>query len=138
MIETVCIRGHLERVGPRQKDYCQRRFPDGSHCLSPIANVFEYPEATDCGIREPHAPGAHPPVIDLTDPDEDECMDCALNPGLCDTHDAKPRHLDPWALGLPTPASSWIGVGLIVLCGLSIIASIYLAAKGHWLLALLV
>jgi hypothetical protein len=140
MIETVCIRGHLEFVyqGPYGYEYvgldvCQRRFKDGSLCASPIINTFQVPavEATDCGIAEPHGPGAHAPAIDLEDLEDDDLLD--------HSEDEEPiRHLDPWALGLPTPASSWIGVGLIVLCGLSIIASIYLAAKGHWLLALLV
>jgi len=30
------------------------------------------PAAPDCGISGPHAPGQHPPAIDLTEPDEEE------------------------------------------------------------------
>ncbi len=30
------------------------------------------PAAPDCGISGPHGPGAHPPAVDLTEPDEEE------------------------------------------------------------------
>lgn len=74
-LETICNLGHVEHVDSAREEagrLCYRRFQDGSFCQAPIVSTFvlEEPAATDCGIAEPHAPGMHPPSIDL-EPDEE-------------------------------------------------------------------
>jgi len=114
----------------------------------PVSDLFQ---ATGCGIAEPHAPGAHPPAIDL-EPDEE-----ALDGDPEDAEDQTCWHYDPTSSEgddeeeetMPTdnPARlrTWLArrparitVGLLVTLGLlDLVASIYLALKGHLLLALL-
>jgi hypothetical protein len=127
-------------------------------------------QATDCGIAEPHAPGAHPPPIDLEpaeeeepakeepaneEPDEEQgcwhydytrlCTQC--DPASHEPEDEHDADTCPTRgeLDAAAPRLRWlarrpskISVGLLITLGLlDLVASIYLALKGHWLLALL-
>ncbi|HKX04384.1 MAG TPA: hypothetical protein VJX71_17960, partial [Methylomirabilota bacterium] len=107
-------------------------------------------QATGCGIPEPHAPGAHPPAIDL-EPDEDEELDRDQEdqggrryaPIRYETDDEEeddtmptdnPPRLHAWLARRPsrTPVVLLVTLGL-----LDLVFTIFCALRGHWILALL-
>ncbi len=118
----------------------------------PDLPVSDLVQAPGCGIAEPHAPGAHPPAID-PEPDEEEELDGDQEDPKdqgCSHCDATSRESDDeeeddtMPTDNPPRLRTWlrrpskISVGLLITLGLlDLIASIYLALKGHWLLALL-
>jgi hypothetical protein len=95
--------------------------------------------ATGCGIAGPHAPGAHPPAVDLTEPDEEE-LEPAEGRLVSEGSDAtwgltptwRDRLLGARAAVLHHPAL--IAAAALVSLGLTIL----FALQGRWLLALLV
>jgi len=102
-------------------------------------------QATDCGISEPHAPGAHSPAVDMepdeasyeSGDDEEEDEFAAVSHEVREGTDEgfyseESRLLRARAFLLHHPA-------LIVSAALvSLAVAIYLAATGRWVLALLV
>jgi len=199
-LATTCAEGHVEfvpAIGRRDSApyfgavFC-RRVIEGEFCRAEIENTQVLCEehglvgsevcpcfadlepvplqAMECGITEPHAPGAHPPPIDLEpaeeekpakeEPDEEEpveeqgcwhydytrfCTQC--DPASHEPEDEHEADTCPTCgeLDAPAPRLRWlarlpskISVGLLITLGLlDLVASIYLALKGHWLLALL-
>jgi hypothetical protein len=165
IIETICKRGHAEHVDSAREEAgrcCYRRFPDGSFCDAMIVSTFvlEEPAATDCGIAEPHAPGMHPPPIDL-EPDEEVAScesDVEADAGRTvregtdrSFFDGEDEDLGEVGQGIAQRAAeararifgrehypALIAVAAPASLGLTIYFTIYFWATGHPLLALLV
>jgi hypothetical protein len=130
-LETICLRGHVEFVNVRLEEaglHCYRRFKDGTFCDSPIVNSFRLLDENE---REAPLDSVAPGVLERLKPAPE--IGSAFAAG-----DQGDRHLDPWALCLPTPLSTWAGLLVILLSIASFFATIYFAIKGQWLLALLV
>ncbi len=138
---------------------CEEHGLVGSKVCPCFADLEPAPlQAMECGITEPHAPGAHPPPIDLEpaeeeEPDEEQgCWHCDYTRFCtqCDPASPEDEHDADTCptcgeLDAPAPRRRWlarrpskISLGLLITLGLlDLVASIYLALKGHWLLVLL-
>jgi hypothetical protein len=124
--------------------------------------VADLEPAPDCGIAEPHAPGMHAPAVDLEEDEEEEpdydpdiiCETCGDLRRNC-TGDEKEYAAEGREVCEGSVASfystsrlctllaaqpSTVAMGLLLALGAvaSLGLTIYFAATGHWVLALLV